>query len=165
MKSRGMGGRKGGGGAATRPKCVLNRLVCHALSSRDIKAVNSPRVRACAYSRESACMIEPVCARLCVCNERALNYHTDCSREREEGGTFCQQDEKTKKNKKCGVHVRVCAQAPIQADVCVVESKAFDPNLCLCIIYSPMPAPLLFVFQSLSEESKCGKKKKKEEVR
>lgn len=29
-------------GGATRPKCALNKLVCHALSSRDIKAVNRP---------------------------------------------------------------------------------------------------------------------------
>lgn len=73
------------GVGATRPKCVPNRLVCHTLSSRDMKAVNSLCICACVRAARvcaceatvSACSAKYVT----LCNERAcaLNYHTGCS--------------------------------------------------------------------------------------
>ena len=48
------GGVEAGGVDAVGPKCVMNRLVCQALSLRDIKSVNSVCIRTAAH----ACLTE-----------------------------------------------------------------------------------------------------------
>lgn len=64
MKRSGMGGwrEEKKGVSATRPKCVLNRLICHGLSSKEIKSVKSP----CAHTVVSAGVRKLDCSWLCV---------------------------------------------------------------------------------------------------
>lgn len=50
-------------------------------------------------------------------------------------------------------------EIPVQGYVCVVESKAFDLNLCPCIIYSPMPASLCLFFKACLRSQSVGGEK------
>lgn len=54
---------------------------------------------------------------------------------------------KEKHNALCDLrNARMCIS--IHSAICVVESKAFDPNLCLCIIHSLKPASLCLFFKA-----------------
>lgn len=48
----------------------------------------------------------------------------------------------------CKVNLSVGLSSHRGVYICVVESKAFDPNLCVCIIYSLIPASLCLFFKA-----------------
>lgn len=49
---------------------------------------------------------------------------------------------------RCKVNLSVCLSSRRGVCICVAESKAFDPNLCVCIIYSLIPASLCLFFKA-----------------
>lgn len=98
--------------SATRPKCVLNRLICHALSSREIKSTKS----LCVHTVVSTGTRDSDCSRLCV-RQSVMSVHVYLitTMIAHLGISFCLEDKRCRSQ--CNSEL-VHARALIQEDMC-----------------------------------------------